>query len=222
MLALANYRGYDINNYESITNPVQQEILKTIAEFTDEDQNTIPVGTDGCGAPIYLLPIYKIALSYARLVMYSKSKESPYHHSCKTVFDSMNQFPEMIAGNYEFCTELLHVTNGKLIGKAGCEAVYCLGIKEGNLGICIKIADGNKRAVYPVVVQILKELGILSDKEYSGLRHWHTIDLRNNINKIIGKILPVFNMEKPIENRQLIGKKFTHLFPDTIFNSRQF
>lgn len=88
----------------------------------------------------------------------SQNTENPYNYSCKTVFDSMTQFPEMVAGDYEFCTELMRVTQGKLIGKIGCETVFCLGIKEGNLGVCIKIVDGNERAVYPVVIQVLRDL----------------------------------------------------------------
>lgn len=195
MLALAKFRGYNVDNYERITNPIQQEILKTVAEFTDENPDSIPIGTDGCGAPIYLLPIHKIALSYARLVMYSQNIKSPYNYSCKAVFDSMTQYPEMVAGDYEFCTELMKETGGKLIGKVGCEAVYCLGIKEGNLGVCIKIIDGNERAVYPVVMQVLRELGIFSDTEFNSLKHWYRQPLKNNLGEIIGEILPAFRLK---------------------------
>lgn len=191
MLALAKFRGYSIENYQTITNPVQQEILRTVGKFTDEDVNSIPIGTDGCGVPIYLLPIKKIALSYARLTMYSQNTGSPYYHSCKTVFEAMSQFPVMVAGDHEFCTELMQATSGKLIGKAGSEAVYCVGIKEGNLGVCIKIVDGNERAVYPVVIAILKELGILSSSELNSLKHRYRQALKNNLGEITGEILPV-------------------------------
>lgn len=208
MLALAKFRGYSVDNYEKISNPVQQEILKTIADFTDENVASIPMGTDGCGAPIYLLPINKIALSYARLAMYAQDTESPYHHSCKTVFDSMTQFPEMVAGDDEFCTELMQVTKGKLIGKVGSEAVYCLGIKEGNLGICIKIVDGNERAVYPVVIEILKKLGILSTPEFNSLKHWYRQALKNNLGEIIGEIFPAFSFYSAPNNNVLLGMRY--------------
>lgn len=206
MLALAKFRGYNIDDYERITNPVQQEILKTIAEFTGEDANSIPIAIDGCGAPIYLLPIYKIALSYARLAMYSQKPESPYYNSCKTVFNSMAQYPVIVAGDYEFCTELMRVTTGKLIGKVGCEAVYCLGIKEGGLGICIKIVDGNERAVYPVVIQVLRELGILSNTEFKSLKPWYRQVLKNNLGEEIGEIRPSLSL-KSSSNNKLLGEK---------------
>ncbi|MCX8131966.1 MAG: asparaginase [Clostridia bacterium] len=208
MLALAKFRGHGANDYEKATNPVQQEIIKTISEFTDEDVNSIPIGTDGCGAPIYLLPINKIALSYARLVKHSQNSESPYYNSCKTVFDSMTQFPEMVAGDYEFCTELMQVTKDTLIGKVGCEAVYCLGIKEGNLGVCIKIVDGNERAIYPVVIQVLSELGILSTTEFNSLKHWYRQALKNNLSETIGEILPAFSLKSPSGNNIMLGMEY--------------
>lgn len=207
MLAIAKFRGYNIDNYESRDNPTQQEILRTISKFTDENANDIPIGTDGCGAPIYLLPLYKIALSYARLVKYSQDEESPYYQACSTVFNAMTQFPEMVAGDKEFCTELMQVTKGKLIGKIGSEAVYCLGIKDGSLGVCIKIVDGNERAVYPVVMQVLRELDIIDDAEYANLSHRHTIPLKNNLNEAIGNIMPYFSLKTSNKNSPFLGKK---------------
>jgi L-asparaginase II len=206
MLALAKFRGCPIDNYESMANPIQQEILNTIAEFSNEEASSIPIGTDGCGAPIYLLPIKKIALSYARLVYYSQNSKSSYHVSCKTVFDSMTQFPEMVAGDYEFCTELMQVTKDKLIGKVGCEGVYCLGIKEGNLGICIKIIDGNERAVYPVVIHVLRELGLLSNNEFNSVKHWYRQSIKNNPGEVVGEILPAFSLKA--NSHLSLGEKY--------------
>jgi len=174
MLALAKHRGYDVEDYEKADHPVQKEILRIVGEFVEEKADCIPTGIDGCGVPIYLLPINKIALSYSKLAYYSQNPGQPYHHACKTVFDAMTQFPEMVSGDNDFCTELMAATGGKLIGKVGSEAVYCLGIKDQSIGICIKIADGNERAVYPVVMQLLIDLNILNADEYSRLQHWHS------------------------------------------------
>lgn len=198
MLAYSIYKGADISNYEDRSHPVQQEILKTIAEFTDEDEDSITLGTDGCGLPTFMLPIRKIALSYARIAGSSQDGSSKYHRACKTVFDAMTQYPEMVAGTGEFCTELMSATNGKLIGKIGSEAVYCLGIKKDNLGVCIKIADGSKRAVYPVVIEILMQLGVLDGPEYEKLKNWHKTKLLNQLKEPIGYIVPVFNLNRKV------------------------
>ncbi len=198
ILAYSKYMGYDISNYEKKDHPAQQDILKTIGFFTDEKPDEIPLGTDGCGLPIFLLPACKMALSYAKLTQFSQDSANTYHNACKTVFDAMTTHPEMIAGTNEFCTELMSVTKGRLIGKVGAEAVYCLGIKEGNIGVCIKITDGNERAVYPVVIQLLLELGILNNNEFDKLKQWHHVKLMNNLGEHIGDIIPIFQKDEPI------------------------
>ncbi|MBB6217648.1 L-asparaginase II [Anaerosolibacter carboniphilus] len=211
ILALAKYRGYSIDRYEDFSHPVQQEILEAIAYFTNENPEEIPMGKDGCGIPIYLLSMEKIALSYAKLIQWSKDSQQLYHRACKTVVDAMTQFPEMVGGDKEFCTELMQTTGSKIIGKVGSEAVYCLGIQEGSLGVCVKIIDGNERAIYPVVIEILKFLGILSNAELSKLRQWHRPILKNNLNETIGEIIPVFDLHVPRENPYIMGKKISDI-----------
>lgn len=196
MLAYSKYLGCDISDYNKISHPVQQEVLKAISYFSDQDIDNIPMGVDGCGLPIFILPIYRMALSYARLIKYSKDSDNSYHQACKTVFEAMNKHPEMVAGTGEFCTELIQYTNEKLIAKIGAEAVYCLGIKEKNLGICIKIADGSERAIYPVVIQLLLELNIINSNEYEKLKKWHLVRLINGLDEHIGYIIPVFQKDE--------------------------
>lgn len=209
MLTLAKFRGYSLENYESMDHPVQQEVMQAIADFTDTDMGDIPLGVDGCGVPIYLLPMNKIAMAYARLVYYAEQPDHPYHQACKVVFEAMNEYPEMVAGDYEFDTELMKRTSGKLVAKVGCEAVYCIGIREKNLGVCIKIIDGNERAVYPVVMQLLIELGILDKQEHENLKNWHKLAIKNNLEETIGEVVPIFHRSNTTAVEQLLGKRIS-------------
>jgi L-asparaginase II len=206
MLALAKYRGYKLENYDEKEHPVQKEILETIAEFTDMDIDSIPLGVDGCGVPIYLLPIDKIALSYARLVDFAQQPDHKYYNACKTIVEAMSEYPEMVAGDYEFDTELMQAAKPKLIGKVGCEAVYCLGLLDKKLGVCIKIIDGNERAVYPVVIQLLTDFGVLNTEEYEKLKAWHKYAIKNNLEETIGEVVPVFQLQSAASGEQLLGK----------------
>lgn len=210
MLTLAMFRGLSVDDYEKPSSPVQQEILKTVAEFTEVEAESISIGTDGCGAPIYLLPIYNIALAYAKLSEYAQNENSDYHFACKTIFDSMTQHPEMVAGENEFCTELMRATNGKLVGKVGSEAVYCIAVKKDNLGICIKISDGNERAVYPVVIRILRDIGILEKSELTNLENWMNTILYNNLKQETGRIMPCFDIKGSIIHHINLGDRITY------------
>lgn len=205
MLALSKYRNYPLNGYEKITHPVQNEILNTIAYFAGEDAGSIPTGIDGCGVPIYLLPIYKTALSYAKMMHYSQDSQSAWHEACKTVYHAMTQYPEMVAGEGEFCTELMQAAKGNVIAKIGGEGVYCVGVKEGNLGICIKIADGNERGIYPAVIKVLSDLNILDNDSLAKLESWYNPAIINNHGEKIGEIMPVFHLKKSATDSHNLG-----------------
>lgn len=207
MLALAKFRGYPLDDYESINNPVQREIMNLVAQFADVDADEITTGIDGCGSPVYLLTAYHTALSYAKLMQCAKDSKEVHHMACKIIFDAMTAYPEMVAGDKEFCTELIKAANGKVIGKIGSEAVYCLGLRQKQLGVCIKIADGADRALYPVVMQILKDLGVLSNEEFLSLSRWHTTGITNNLGQITGKLQPFFDLSRRTYDHNPLGKK---------------
>ena len=48
--------------------PVQQHILHSVADDSGLGTRTITVAVDGCSAPVFGLPLYGMALMYARLV----------------------------------------------------------------------------------------------------------------------------------------------------------
>ena len=51
MLAFAKHIGAKIETYEHFDNPIQQEILETVALFTDTPIDEIKLAVDGCAAP---------------------------------------------------------------------------------------------------------------------------------------------------------------------------
>lgn len=208
MLALAKFRGASLEGYENITHPVQQEILRTAAEFMDADAFAIPTAADGCGTPVYLLSVYQAALSYARLSRFSQDKAQPYHRACKTIYDSMAGYPEMVAGEGAFDTELIRAAQGALIGKAGYEGVFCLALREGTLGVCVKIADGSERALYPAVMQLLKDLKILDKSQWEKLKQWHIAHHKNNLGQTSGFIRPYFSLLEGSFSREPLGRLF--------------
>jgi len=206
MMALALYRGYSLEDYEKKEHPVQQEILKAIAAFTDEDPKSIPLGIDGCGVPVFLLPIHKIALAYAYLMAWSTDDRHPHHMASQKVCEAMWEHPEMVAGEGEFCTELMRAAKGLMIGKIGAEAIYCVGVKNPPIGICVKIGDGSERALFPAVLHALKELRLLNDDVFDALQHWYQPVLYNHQGKAIGEIRPVFTTKSALHSSEILGR----------------
>lgn len=171
--------------------PVQIEILKTLAEMSGLEVESICTGIDGCSLPSFALPLQNAALAYARLCDPDTGGVSPAkrRHACGKITRSMMAYPNMVAGPGRFDTHLMQTVPGRLVSKGGAEGVQAIGLLPGvlgpgspGIGIFLKISDGdtNKLAGPAVAVEILIQLGVLSSSEIGELSKF-------------GPTLPVYN-----------------------------
>jgi L-asparaginase II len=195
MLTLARYRGLSLDDYYQLEHPVQQEMLQTVAEMAGLTCEQITVGVDGCGVPVFALPLEKMAYAYARLAAPEELTETR-KEACLLIKKAMTTYPLLVGGTNRFDTALLQVTGNKLIAKFGAEAVYCVGVPAKGWGIALKIEDGNERALAPVVLSILEQLGLLAVEEKEKLASYKRKRLKNNRGEIIGEIRAVVSLRK--------------------------
>lgn len=204
MLATCVHKGYSLNNYNDINHRIQKDILQVVSNMCGISEDKIYIGIDGCTVPVYGMPLYNMALGFAKL---SNPDELSieYKSACNQIFNAMNNHPEMVAGTDGFCTELIKNTNGKLIGKLGAEGVYCIGAKGKDIGIAIKIEDGNySRALWPAVIRCLQDLNVLDDGELKALEKFKEIPIKNNIKDVVGKVYPIFHLKTVGENVKML------------------
>lgn len=195
MLAVCKHQNLSITDYLSPNHQCQQAILSDIAYFCQFPKSNIHIGIDGCSAPVHALPLKNIALGFARFVD-TEMLDSPYSDICPRIFSAMNKYPEMVAGTGGFCTELMKNTHGKLIGKIGAEGVYCIGLKNKGIGIAVKMESGSMAMLPPVVIHVLKSLNVLSNNELKALSRFEIMDNANDLNTVVGKIKPVFELKR--------------------------
>ncbi|WP_240417463.1 asparaginase [Paenibacillus periandrae] len=189
MLALAQMLGISNHSYIEITHPVQQLMLHVIAEMSNLLPEQITLGTDGCGVPVFAMPLEALAFAYAQLgnpVNLSSARKE----ACSRIIRAISSEPYYIAGSDRFDTRLIEVTNGRIIGKMGAEGLFTLTIPEKSWGIALKIEDGAKRALYPAVMETLIQLNLLQDQEIEALRSFHHPAIKNCHDHIVGSIQP--------------------------------
>jgi len=187
MLATCVHRKFELPTYLAPTHPLQRQILEIIAFMTGCPQEKIHVGVDGCSAPVHALPLQGMAHAYARLGNldgFSKDLQS----AAERIFRVMFQNPEMIAGTGGFCSELMRVTHGKLVGKVGAEGIYCVGVRQRKLGLAVKLESGCKEMLPPVVIRLLQELDVLSPQELTRLSEFQIIPNLNDVKTQVGEI----------------------------------
>lgn len=195
MLTLARYRHLSFEDYYRPEHLVQQEMLKTVAEMSGSAPEQIPVGIDGCGVPVFGLPLAKMAYAYARIsAPEDNDLTETRREACLLIKKAMTTHPFMVGGTGRFDTDLLKAGEGKLIAKFGAEAVYCVGVPEKGWGIAIKVEDGNLRALPPVVLAVLEQLGLLTVEEKEILSGYRQRRLTNHRGDIIGEIRAVVSL----------------------------
>ncbi|MFC4322442.1 asparaginase [Litchfieldia salsa] len=195
MLATAKYMNEPIETYYRVDHPVQQRILTAVSEICDYPKEDIEIGIDGCGVPVHGLPLINLAFGYAVMANPEKLNKKRAE-TVKRITNAMIAAPEMVGGTNRFCTDFMKTGKGRFFGKAGAEAVYCIGDKETGLGIAIKVEDGNGRAMYPVAVEVLNQLGLLTEHQIEDLMNHYKPKLRNARKEEIGQLIPDFTLQK--------------------------
>lgn len=171
MLAFAKHIGMDIAEYENPENPVQQAILDTVSRFSGLDKAQIKIGTDGCSAPNFAMPVTAMAQCFANLVAAPAFLTKPERQACERIVSAMTKFPELIGGTERLDTMLMQAAGGQIISKVGADGVWLCGVLPcrkwpKGLGIALKIEDGDDKRSRPVVAAaVLRELGIIAEED---------------------------------------------------------
>jgi L-asparaginase II len=101
----------------------------------------------------------------------------------------MQAHPELISSRDSFDAKLIESAAGRLIGKTGAEACYGLGLNEPNVGVAVKIEDGNPRGMPCVLLSALEKLGALTPEIDRAVGN-RSIDQTNSVGVVIGRFAP--------------------------------
>lgn len=203
MLAFAQMNGEPLDTYLDNDHPVQQRILKTFSEMCNLTPKEVSLGTDGCSAPNFAVPLLHAAWAWARLADPS-SLPPKRAEAIHTIVQAMIAHPEMVGGPDEFDTTLMNIAGGRLVVKSGAEGYQgmallpgALGPGSSGLGIVVKISDGDgyHRAKAAVSLEILRQLGLFSPAELHSLEAFGPTRAVTNWRKlIVGEMRPVFDL----------------------------
>ncbi len=189
MLALARLLGQPLATYLDPESPVQRRIRSTLAEMARLPAEALHVGTDGCSAPNFALPLYHAAWAYARLAD-PRALPQPRRRAVQRVVRSMMAHPFLVAGPRRFDTRVMQALPGKVVAKGGAEGYQGLGLPAGvvgekGVGIALKVSDGRTRAVAATALALLDRLGVLTPQARDALHD-------------LGPVFPIFNVRGDI------------------------
>lgn len=184
-LGYAKAKGYDLDHYDDPDHPLQQEILRQLANMSETPMDQIKKGTDGCGAPVYSVPLKNMAISYLKFAAPDLIADEQTSQAVKEIGQVMNEHPEIVASHDFICTALLEDPN--IIAKGGAQGVYCLALKKERISIALKVLSGSE-AVWPVLVaELLEKLDYSNQDTIARLRKLRSTHIKNDNGKLIGE-----------------------------------
>ena len=164
MLGLCKINDWDMGNYDNINHPLQKEIKKRIYELC-EVKTDYPVTKDGCGVPIYSMPLANIVKGYLNLFC------DPKYEKIKNAF---LKHAYTIGGENRTDTKIIANSNG-LIAKVGAGGLCVVVNTELEEGFIVKICDSNMEAREIVTIDLINNL------------HWGNIEVSHDITTIHGE-----------------------------------
>jgi L-asparaginase II len=202
MLAQARMRGLPIADYINPDHPIQKTILESLAQMCGMEPERVAIGIDGCSAPNFALPLFNAALGFARLCD-PRNLSQERAAACRRITSAMMTNPVMISGAGRFDTRVMEVCARRILVKGGAEGYMAMGILPGaigpespGIGIAFKVADGDLSVRYAdgsfhnrvrpaVALEILRQLGAISEKELAGLAEFGPVRPVTNHRKIV-------------------------------------
>ncbi len=194
-LALARFLGEDVADYLNPKSKTQQMVLDAVADMFGYPKEKILISIDGCSAPNFGLPVIHTARAFVKLANAIGSSDKRVE-TLKRIKSAMTEFPEMFSGEGRFDLALMRSFPGNIVCKGGAEAIQGIGFSDPPMGIVVKIHDGNFRAIYPVVLEVLKQLGIKGVDESEHFKPFLMPEIRNNMNLLTGHIKAEFSLKK--------------------------
>lgn len=155
-LAYAREKGYDMTGYDKPDHPVQKEVLSYLSYLTETPIAQIQVGMDGCGVPVYGVPLKNMALSYLKFAAPDLIADQTTREAVQEIGKIMQAEPEIIASHQFVCTALLKDEN--IIAKGGAQGVYCFGLKKERISVALKVLSGSELVWPNLLAAILEKI----------------------------------------------------------------
>ncbi|MCI8639156.1 MAG: asparaginase [Coprococcus sp.] len=183
LLLIQKYLGGAPQDYWREDAPVFKEILDTICLMAETDR--VKVGVDGCGVPVFAVPMKNIAVSYKNLACTDKIQNDVVQAAADKNIARIAKYPDMISGE-NYLSSVLD-SDPNIIAKDGANGVLTMGLKEQRIGIAVKLVDGTQESWAFLALEILRMFGALTPEIEKKMEIFHPTYFVNDNERIVGQ-----------------------------------
>ena len=170
MLGLCVMHDWDLKTYDSPYHPLQKLIKEKIYELC-ELRKEYPVTTDGCGVPIYAMPLENIGKGFLNLFC------SEDYVKIRNAFLNC---PYIIGGENRTDTKIMQNSNG-LVAKVGAGGLCTVVNIDAEEALVVKVSDCDMKSREIIVLDALRNL------------HWADIPtdklIKTHHGQVVGEIV---------------------------------
>ena len=159
-LALARVLGVAPGRYLESDSPVQRAVQSAVARACEIDETQLLQAVDGCSAPNFAMPLSTLARGIKNLATRGPAGD-PFDGALGRVRAAMQAHPMLVSGEKRFDHQLMRAFPGRIVCKGGAEGLQAMGFSDPPLGIVVKVLDGAERALPPICVAVLEQLGLM-------------------------------------------------------------
>jgi L-asparaginase II len=142
------YQDYYLES--SQTTKLGIEFTARLAEFPKEK---VVIGLDGCGVPVFGIPLYNSAVAFKNMT-FTNYEDEKLNHAIQVISEAISAYPDIVRGKDYFCS--YHNYDKNVIGKDGAHGFYAFGLKKEHLGIAFKLFSGDMN-MFPYVANRIYE-----------------------------------------------------------------
>ncbi len=185
--------GAETRDYWKMDAPAQAEVRDTVMKMSETDH--VELGVDGCGVPVFAVPIKGIACAFKNLAAPEKIHDEKLQAATARFVPRIHKYPDMMRGTNYICSLLNYDPN--IVAKGGALGVYGIGLKKEKLGISFKLIDGTEWTWPLIAREVLRQLGCLSRETEARLDSLNPSQLMNDNDTLVGHRDVCFQVKLP-------------------------
>lgn len=186
-LTTARHLGIDHHGYIQRGHEIQRRVARVIAETCDFAVGDQAPGVDGCGIPVWGVPLRNLAGAFAGFA--PAGRGSGARAAARgTVVDAIIGNPYLIGGGGDFCSRVIGRGRGAVIVKTGAEGVFTATLLGEGLGFALKIDDGASRASEVVMAALLEHFTADAGFRAALAGEVH-VPVHNAAGRVVGRIV---------------------------------
>jgi L-asparaginase II len=210
LILLARLHDWPLESYWEADHPAQVVYRETVARAFGIPPERLRTAIDGCGLLTYAFPLRAVARAYALLAdpesLASSDPRAALAPHLVQIRDAMLAHPELVAGTRDrLDTSLMKAVPGRLVSKAGMEALRGLailpgpraaGAGTGASGMAVKIedGDGHDRGTWAASVEALRQAGVLEGQALRMLGRYHRPQILDPHGRVGAESIPEFEL----------------------------